>query len=405
MTAVTRHTDDSGVPPGDSLGVLAGALPGDLPDGLHRWGSFAGLVRKESVQVFRDPSALLIAFVLPVVLLFLFAYAVSLDVKRVPFGVVLEADGAPAHDLAAAYLATPYFNARIVRDRREIEPALLAGDIRGFVVIPADFEQRMFYQTGIGVIQIITDASQPNTANFTAGYAQGVFDTWFAGRNNDSLQTAGSVRLEPRFWFNPEIDSRRVLLPGALAIIMTMIGTLLTALVVAREWERGTMEALMSTPVSMMQILGAKLVPYFVLGLVTTIACTVLCMVLFDLPMRGSPFAFLLLSAVFLVPALGQGLLISALAKNQFIAAQLALLTGFLPAFLLSGFLFEIASMPLPIRWLTTVVSARWYVDGLQTVFLAGDVWPLLLVDMSVLLAIGTVFVGVAVMRSGSTLD
>ena len=366
---------------------------------------FVGLVRKESVQVLRDPSALLIAFVLPVVLLFLFAYAVSLDVRRVPFAVVLEADGAPAHDLAAAYLATPYFDTRVVRDRREMVPALIAGDIRGFVVIPADFEQRMFYQSDSAVLQVITDASQPNTANFTAGYAHGVFDTWAAGHYADGIGTVSHLVLEPRFWFNPELDSRRVLLPGALAIIMTMIGTLLTALVVAREWERGTMEALMSTPASMLQILAAKLVPYFILGLLTTIACTVLCMSLFDLPLRGSPFAFLLLSAVFLVPALGQGLLISALARNQFIAAQFALLTAFLPAFLLSGFLFEIASMPTPIRWLTSIVSARWYVDGLQTVFLAGDIWPLLLFDMVVLLLIGSVFIGVAVVRSGRTLD
>lgn len=364
-------------------------------------GRLAALVRKESLQLLRDPSSMLIAFVLPAVLLFLFAYAVSLDVRQVQLGVVLESDGAQAQSLAAAFTATPYFDVTPARDRREVEDLVVAGRLRGYVVIPQDFEQRL--QRGdAALVQIITDGSQPNTASFVANYARGTVSTW-AG-NHGQLPAAGPV-LQPRFWFNPEIDSRSALIPGALAIIMTVIGTLLTALVVAREWERGTMEAILSTPASVAEILIGKLLPYFALGLIATVGSAALSVFLFDVPLRGSWLALLLLSAAFLVPALGQGLLISAVARNQFIASQMALLSGFLPAMLLSGFLYEIDSMPLPIRVLTQIVAARYFISSLRTVFLAGDVWSLYLYDILAMLAIGAVFFLVALRRTRKSLD
>ena len=359
------------------------------------------LVRKETAQVLRDPAALLIAFVLPVVLLFLFAYAVSLDIRNVKFGVVLESDSQQAHELAAAFAASRYLSVTPARNRAEVEPLLVSGELRGFAVIPSDFDRRLLPGSSEPAIQIITDAAQPNTANFTAAYAQGVFAGWQAGGSAQSLP----VTLEPRFWFNPELESRLVLLPGAIAIVMTMIGTLLTALVVAREWERGTMEAIMATPASMAEILFGKLVPYFVLGLVATIGCTMIAVLAFQLPFRGSAAALLLVSSVFLIPALGQGLLISVLAKNQFIASQIALMSGFLPSFLLSGFLFEIDSMPGWIQVITHAVPARYYVASLQTIFVAGDVWWQLSRDMLAMLAVGAVFYAIILMRAKKRLD
>jgi ABC-2 type transport system permease protein len=362
----------------------------------------AALVRKESLQVLRDPSAILIAFVLPVLLLFLFAYAVSLDLRKVPIGVVLESDGASARSLAAAYGATRYFRVTPARDRRELQAALVGGELRGFVVIPQDFERRL-RDAGAGpLVQVITDGSQPNTANFVAGYAEGVITQWAASRN---IAPQALVELRPRFWFNPEIESRRFLVPGAIAIVMTMIGTLLTALVVAREWERGTMEALLSTPARVLEILVGKLLPYFVLGLVATLGSAMLALQVFDVPLRGSWSTLLLLSSVFLAPALGQGLLISSIARNQFIAAQAALFSGFLPAFLLSGFLFEIDSMPAVIQAITRVVPARYFIASLQTVFLAGDVWAVMIPNMLAMLAIGVVFFGLARARFRKSLD
>ena len=361
------------------------------------------LVRKESLQVIRDPSTFLIAFVLPVILLFLFAYAVSLDIRKVAIGVVLESDGAAAQSLAAAFSGTRYFQVTPARDRREVAGEVIASRLKGYVVIPQDFERRLATNTASALVQVITDGSQPNTAGFVAGYAQGVIAQWLAGQVGQSTPPVIDVRS--RFWFNPEIESRRFLVPGAIAIIMTMIGTLLTALVVAREWERGTMEALLSTPARVVEILIGKLLPYFVLGLLATLGSALLAVFVFDVPLRGSWFTLLLLSAVFLVPALGQGLMISALAKNQFIAAQAALFSGFLPAFLLSGFLFEIDSMPTPIRLFTFIVPARHFVASLQTVFLAGDVWAVMLPNMAAMLAIGALFFALAKFKTRKSLD
>ena len=197
-------------------------------------------------------------------------------------------------------------------------------------------------------MQVITDGSQPNTASFVGAYASGVVATWLAHRDG---ARPPAISLEPRFWFNPELNSRHFLIPGAIAIIMTLIGTLLTAMVVAREWERGTMEAVMSTPATVLEILLGKLLPYFGLGLIATFGCAMLATHAFGVPMRGSYFALFLLASAFLVPALGQGLLISTTSRNQLVASQLAAQTGFLPAFMLSGFLFEIGNMP---GWLQT---------------------------------------------------
>lgn len=360
-----------------------------------------GLMRKETLQVVRDPSTILIAFVLPVVLLFLYAFAISLDVKEVRIGLVVESEGPAARDLGAAFAATRYFEVRPARTREAVAPGLVAGELRGLVVIGEEFDRELGSERGASV-QVITDGSQPNTASFVEGYANGVVETWLAGRGGAE---PGGVRLEPRFWYNPEIESRRFLVPGAIAIVMTMIGTMLTALVVAREWERGTMEALMSTPASVVEILLGKLVPYFVLGMAATLCCTLLAVHVFDVPLHGSWLTLLLLSATFLVPALGQGLLISALTRNQFVAAELALFSGFLPAFALSGFLFEIASMPAPIRALTHIVPARYFVSSLQTVFLAGDVWSVFLPDMGAMLLIGVVFFALIAKNTKKRLD
>ncbi|HUH39739.1 MAG TPA: ABC transporter permease [Castellaniella sp.] len=348
------------------------------------------LVVKESRQALRDPSTLLIAFVLPVVLLLLFAYAVSLDAKAVRIGVVLESPGASAQSLAAAFSGTHFLKAHFAHDRREVAEQLVSGDLRGYVVIPQNFEDRLSQGGREPVVQIITDGSYPNTASYVENYARGVVQSWRAGL--DIATPAQPILLVPRYWFNPELESRRALIPGAIAIIMTIIGTMLTALVVAREWERGTMEAVLSTPASVVEILIGKLLPYFGLGMLSTLGAAALAVFVFGVPLRGSLMALLLLSATFMVPALGQGLLISSLARNQFLAAQIALFTGFLPSFMLSGFLYEIDAMPAPIRIITQVVPARYFVESLKTVFLAGDIWAVFLPNLAAMAAIGALF-------------
>lgn len=365
----------------------------------------AAMVGKETRQIARDPSTYLIAFVLPVLLLFLFGYAINLDSARANIGVALLDDSAPAHSLALAYAQSPHFAVQMERSVVPLRAAMVADEIRAIVVIPQDF--------GAGEargappqIQIITDGSQPNQASLTAAYAEGLRRTWAMNRAADAGPTpAPPISVNSRVWFNPGLTSRWFLIPGAIAIVMTLIGTLLTSLVIAREWERGTMEAMMATPMRMSEFLASKIVPYFVLALVSMGICTTLAVVQFGVPLRGSILALLLVCATYLLPALGQGLWISAATKNQFVAAQLALITSFLPTFLLSGFLYEISSMPLPIRIITMLVPARYLIPSLQTVFLAGDVWPLILPNVAIMAAFGAFFMFRAYRATRRSLD
>jgi ABC-2 type transport system permease protein len=355
----------------------------------------AALVRKETYQIIRDPSSILIAFVLPLILLFLFGYGVSLDATRTRIGVAVETMTPLTQDLAASFMASRYFEVKQGHDRREFEEALVVGDVRGIVVIPSTFASD-FAAHNNPQVQVIVDGTDPNTANFVQGYAQGVVATWMQQRASETPRETAGITVEQRFWFNPELTSRNFLVPGSIAIVMTLIGTLLTALVVAREWERGTMEAMMATPVTAAELLAGKIIPYFILAMASMTLCVLVAVLIFGVPFRGSILALYAISAAFLLPALGQGLLISAATKNQFLASQLALLSAFLPAFLLSGFLFEIGSMPTIIQWISAIVPARYLIPSLQTVFLAGDVWPLFLRNIAILLFAGAVFVGLA---------
>jgi ABC-2 type transport system permease protein len=350
------------------------------------------LLVKESLQIVRDPSTLLIAFVLPLILLFLFGYAVNLDTARTHMGLALLDRSEAATSLATAFQHSRWFDMHMSDSVGPLKADLVAGKVRGIVVIPQDFGRQL--ARGRGDIEVITDGSLPNTASFIAAYAEGVRANWMVGRAAEQGGgfAAPPIDLAARFWFNPELTSRYFLVPGSMAIVLTMIGTLLTALVVAREWERGTMEALLATSISMAEFIATKVVPYFLLGLGSALVCTILAIAVFGVPFRGSPWALLLIVSTFMVPALGQGLFISAATKNQFVASQIALLTAFMPALLLSGFLYEISSMPAWIQVLTYAVPVRYLMPPLESVFLAGDIWSLFLPNMLAMLGFGLLF-------------
>ncbi|MHA1525300.1 MAG: ABC transporter permease [Alphaproteobacteria bacterium] len=378
----------------------------ERPPGGGRWRRFRALVVKETIQIFRDPSSVLIAFVLPLILLFLFGYGVSLDSTKINIGLVLEDTSSPARNLASGFVNSRFFSTKVVHDRRDLEEDLVKGRVRGIIVIPVGLAARPGRAQAPAQMQIITDGTQPNTASFVQNYARGIWKTWQRQVGTKfATATKPAIALEGRVWFNEELISRNFLVPGTVAVIMTLIGTLLTALVVAREWERGTMEAMIATPLGRFELLAGKIVPYFALGLVSMLVCTFIAVTLFGVPLRGSLAALTLVSAVFLFPALGQGYLISAVTKNQFVASQIALFSGFLPAMLLSGFIFEIASMPPVVRALTTILPVRYFVSSLQTLFLAGDIWSVLLPAMAVMLAIGAVFFGLAIRATANRLD
>ncbi len=357
---------------------------------------FGAMLTKETRQILRDPSAILIAFVLPVLLIFLFGYGVNLDTARTRIGLAQQDQSEAASSLAAAFQSSKFFDVVEVGDTATLARGMVSGHIRAFVVIPADFGRAAL--RGGGTVQVVTDGTSPNTASFAAAYADGVRRSWAAARALDrGTPGAAPVTLDSRYWFNPELKSRFFLVPGAIAIVMTMIGSLLTALVIAREWERGTMEAIMATPVGRAEFVATKVIPYFLLGLVSMSLCTVLAITVFGVPFRGSPFALFVIASAFLVPALGQGLFISAATKNQFVASQIALLTAFLPALLLSGFIFEISSMPRWVQAITYAVPARYLIPPLQTVFIAGDNWAAFLPDIAVMLGFGVLFFTLAV--------
>jgi ABC-2 type transport system permease protein len=351
----------------------------------------AALLRKEFLQIRRDPSTFLIAGVLPLLLLVIFGTGVSLDLRQVRVAVVIEQPTPEATSLLTAYRNSRYFTVREARHRAEVADELVAGRLSGIIVLQADFAERLGREEQAPV-QVLVDGADPNTAGLVRGYAQGVWQNWLEqeARSKTGLADRPDARpqlsTEPRYWYNPGLTSRESLLPGAVAIILTIIGTLLTALVVAREWERGTMEALLATPAGRLEMLIGKIVPYFALGMAAMGLSVGASVWLFDLPFRGSVAALLTVSAAYLAAMLTLGLLISTRTKNQFVACQAALIVGFLPAFQLSGFIFEIDSMPAPIRWLTMALPPRYYVSSLQTLFLAGDV-PAVLVPNTLVLA------------------
>jgi ABC-2 type transport system permease protein len=348
------------------------------------------LIVKEFIQIIYDPSSILICIFLPLLLLFLYGYGVSLDLDHLHIGLVLEDHSPDAQSFAKSMTDSRYFEVKIARDRRELLPDLMEGSIRGIVVIPSYFSNFRLRQDKTAPIQVIADGSEPNTANFVQNYVAQTWSNWLQQEKiSNDLHGLPRIDLQTRFWYNEELESRNFLIPGSLAIIMTLIGTLLTALVIAREWERGTMEALMSTPVTIVEILIGKLVPYFILGMVSMGLCVYGSILIYHVPFRGSGWLLAFVTACFLTTALGLGLLISTLARNQLAASQAALVAAFLPAYILSGFIFEIGSMPLPIRLITYIVPARYFVKSLLTIFLVGNVWEVIIFSTLPMLGIG----------------
>lgn len=358
------------------------------------------LIIKETLQIVRDPSTLLISLALPLLLLFLYGFGVSLDLDHLRVGLVLEDTSPDARSFAESITNSRYFDVTVGRDRREMDDLIMRGEIRGFIVVPAYFSQFRKRKSTVAPIQVITDGSETNTANFVQIYARGAYQNWLA-----QLGTPPSTQTASRVWYNEQLESRFFLLSGSIAIIMTLIGTLLTALVVAREWERGTMEAIMATPVKIVELVSGKLIPYFILGMVSMTLCIVVSTLGYGLPLRGSLLLLLFVSAVFLLGAIALGLLISTLAKNQLVAYQISVVVGFLPAYILSGFLFEIASMPKWIQLLTYAMPARYFVQSLQTLFLVGNVWSLIIYNTVILMVVAVFFFVITARKTVKRLD
>jgi ABC-2 type transport system permease protein len=364
-----------------------------------------GLVRKEFLQVLRDPSSIAIAFLMPVLLLLLFGYGVSLDAEHVPIGIVAENPDSDTSSFIGSFRQSRYFEPVIVRNMHEAINELRSGAVEAIVDLREDFSRELRSPAGAPV-QVIVNGVDANNARLISGYIDGVWSSWL----EHEAATTGTahrlpLRIEQRVWFNSELRSRNFLVPGLIVVIMTLIGALLTAMVMAREWERGTMEALMVTPVAKREILLGKLIPYFVLGMGGMALSVVMAVFLFQVPLKGSLLVLTAASSLFLLTALGMGLLISIVAKNQFVAGQAAIIVTFLPAFILSGFIFDIRSMPVPVQVITHLIAARYFVSILQTVFLAGDVWSIILPNALALIIMSAVFLGISRRRFRKRLE
>ena len=365
----------------------------------------AGLVHKEFLQIVRDPSSIAIAFVMPLFLLVLFGYGVSLDADHVPVALVDEAPSADSTDFLASIESSHYFAPVRAATLGEAEQAMREGKVRAIVHLDGNFAERL-RRPGGARIQIVVNGVDANTARLAQGYIEAAWGNWLVrAAAQKGLEPATPVQLQPRIWFNSELRSRNYLVPGLVAIIMTLIGALLTALVMSREWERGTMEALLVTPASMSEILLGKLIAYFVLGTGGMLLSVGLAVFLFEVPLRGSFWLLWVCASLFLLAALGMGLTISTIARNQFVAGQVAIITTFLPAFLLSGFLFDIDSMPAVVQAITHVVVARYFVAIVQTLFLAGDVWAVVLPNALAMLLMAAIFLGITWAKSRKRLE
>jgi ABC-2 type transport system permease protein len=366
-----------------------------------------GLILKEIKQITRDPSAILIAFLMPVVLLIVNGFGINFDANHMRVAVVIAAPEERVRGMIQALKASPYLDPIAMADTHTAEAAVIRGDVRGMLVVRDDFSERLD-RSGRwpAPAELAVNATDPNTARILEGYVSGALGTWLAGEAGERRLTAsGGIDLLDRYWFNPELRSADAIVPGIIAMVMTMTGTLLTALIVAREWERGTMESMLASPAGMAELTFAKLGCYFVLGMGSMAMSVLMAIGLFGLPFRGSIPALIAASALFLVFALGLGLFISTLARNQFVAAQVAFLATMLPAMMLSGMLFDIASMPHWLQIITYAVPARYLVSILQTLFLAGDVWAVVLPNLLGLAAAATLAVGATLLITRRRLD
>ena len=355
------------------------------------------VARKEALQLRRDRRSLLLAFLLPVLLLVLFGYAITWDVNSLRLAVLDQDHSARSRALLDSFHSSGYFqiSARLEQPR-QAEALLRAGRAQVVLVIPPDFAARLD-GGGTAALQAIVDGSDANTATIALAYTEAIVRTFSQRLRTRRTTVASPVHAETRVWFNEELRSRNMIVPGLVAVIMSIIAAMLTSLTIAREWERGTMEQLAATPVTRLEVVLGKLLPYLVIGLADVIAVSVLGVLLYGVPFRGDALLLLVLAFFFLAGSLGLGIFISAVARSQLLATQMAMIVTFLPAYLLSGFMFAIEVMPRPLQAVTLFVPARYFLTVTRGIFLKGVGIPVLWGQGLLMLAFTLLGLGLAV--------
>lgn len=369
------------------------------------WRRLRALVRKETRQLLRDRSNLMLGIGLPIVLILIFGYGVTLDVRNIRLAVVLDEHSPAATDFVAGLTLSRYFEPQPVRSLQQATQRVQAGEVEGILHLPADFARAL--NQGDARIQLLVSGIDSTRAGSIIHYMNAYVEQWAHKRADRLGQPAPGIGVQvvERRWFNDANTSTWFLVPGLIVLIMTLVGTFLTALVMAREWERGTLEALFVTPVRPTEVLLAKVTPYFGVGLLGLALCMLAARVLFDVPLYGSLLVLLLASMLYLLVALGIGLLISAATRNQFLASQIAILASFLPALMLSGFVFDLRNVPLVVQWIGYALPATYFMELLRTLFLAGNFWPLIVKDCLILAAYALVLLAAARLVTHKRLD
>jgi ABC-2 type transport system permease protein len=354
------------------------------------------LTRKELRQMMRDRSNLAVGLALPVVLILLFGYGLSFDVKHAPIAVVMEDSSPTARDALAGFTGSEYLAPVWLHDMGEAEARMRAGRLDAIVRVPVDFSRQL--AAGQGRVQLLLDGVDTNTAASVEGYVRGALASRDAKQGDRAGAVEGPARVEvvPRMWFNEAVSSTWYLVPGLVVLVLTLIGAFLSSLLIAREWERGTLESLFVTPVRPLELVLSKLAPYMAVGAIDITMCLLAARLLFEVPMRGSLVLIMLSALLYLLVSLALGLAISGVTRNQFLASQVALLTSFLPAMMLSGFVFDLRNVPVAIKWVSQLLPATHFMGLIKTLFLAGNNWSLIAREWAMLTLYALVLIEIA---------
>ena len=354
------------------------------------------ITKKELIQIWRDPLSLAMAFLMPVILLFIYGYAITFDIDKIST-VVFDMDKSSlSREFVKQFHESGYFRVNwYVESYKAIDPYLDSGKARVALVIPEDFSKGI-RKGHDAPVEVLIDGGDSNTATIAQGYALAIAETF--SRRTRGAPVTPLISSKSRVWYNTELRSQNFIIPGLIAIVMAVIIALLSSLTIAREWDRGTMEQLISTPVKTPELILGKLIPYFMIGFADTILTVLMSILLFNVPLRGSVTLLLVLSGIFLFGGLSFGILISIAGRTQLVASQAALITSFLPAFMLSGFIFSISNIPKPLQIVTYFIPARYFVTILKGIFLKGSSLKVLLVE-AVLLSLFAVLIFIAANR------
>ncbi|MDR2871521.1 MAG: ABC transporter permease [Xanthomonadaceae bacterium] len=362
------------------------------------WRRLRALTRKEIRQLLRDRSNMMVGIALPVFLILIFGYGLSLDVRGAVIVIVLDDPSPTAHDVASSFSRSAYFSPRLAASMAEAEASMTTRQADAIVRIPSDFSRRLLQ--GDAQIQVLLQGADAARASGVRNYIETALAQWSEKQADRtayrSEPSTGAVAIVPRLWFNAANTSTWYLIPGLIVLIMTIVGAFLTSLVVAREWERGTLEALFVTPVRTVEILLAKLIPPFLVGMFGLLLCLLAARFLFGLPLYGSLAVLLFSAMLYLLVALGIGLAVSSITKNQFLASQIALVISFMPALMLSGFIFDLRNTPAIIRVVGQLLPATYFMELVKSLFLAGTLWPLIVKNCSVLAIYAVLLLGLA---------